>query len=206
MSVTQEAVQNGDSPTLSREDYATAIAKSQPAWDKMTAHANAGTPYPVSEKELMILQDPSFGPESPGWRPYTARCSLHQAHAALQATHTRRPTWAQVAARNRLLDAHTSSHGTRSPGLIIKMVSDIDTILFGGTLRNRVLVHWIDHSVYTRKIQAAFAKKEGKEQKHLDVVTRNLATTLLPPHASAIPYDQPSTSARKQSATPRKAE
>ncbi len=185
MAVMQEAVLNGDTPTTSRADYATAIARSQPAWDKMTAHANSGSPYPISEKELTILQDPSLSPESPGWRPQSTRCSLLQAHAELRAAHTRRPTWAQYAARSRLLDAQTSSHGSRSPGLIIKMVNDIDTVLFGGTLRNRVLVHWIDHSVYTRKLQAAFGEKEGKEgqqeKSFLDAVTRNLATTVLPP-------------------------
>ncbi|KAK0261748.1 hypothetical protein LTS09_003841 [Friedmanniomyces endolithicus] len=185
MAVMQQALVNGDTPTPSRIDYATAIARSQPAWDKMTAHANSGSPYSISEKELTILQDPSFGPESSGWRPLPAPCSLPQAHAELRMAHTRRPTWAQCAARKRLLDSQTSSHGSRSPGLIIKMVNDIDTVLFGDTLRNRILVHWIDHSVYTRKLQAALGEKEGKQGKqekaYLDAVTRNLATTILPP-------------------------
>ncbi|KAK1811449.1 hypothetical protein LTR12_014201 [Friedmanniomyces endolithicus] len=185
MAIMQDAALNGDTPTTSRADYATTIARSQPAWDKMTAHANSGSPYPISEKELIILQDPSFSPESPGWRPLPTRCSLLQAHAELRMAHTRRSTWAQHAARSRLLDAQTSSHGSRSPGLIIKLVNDIDTVLFGGTLRNRVLVHWIDHSVYTGKLQAAFGEKEGKagkqEKAYLDAVTRNLATTVLPP-------------------------
>ncbi|KAK0270517.1 Bifunctional purine biosynthetic protein ADE5,7 [Friedmanniomyces endolithicus] len=185
MAIMQDAALNGDTPTTSRADYATAIARSQPAWDKMTAHANSGSPYPTSEKELIILQDPSFSRESPGWRPLPTRCSLLQAHAELRMAHTRRSTWAQHAARSRLLDAQTSSHGSRSPGLIIKLVNDIDTVLFGGTLRNRVLVHWIDHSVYTRKLQAAFGEKGGKagkqEKAYLDAVTRNLATTVLPP-------------------------
>ncbi|KAK5699227.1 hypothetical protein LTR17_023434 [Elasticomyces elasticus] len=163
-----------------RQEYATAIAKSQPAWDKMTAHADTGTPYPISERELTVLQDPASGPDHPGWRPFPTRISLAQAHAMLKSAHIGRPTWAQYAARKRLLDAQTSSHGTRSPGLVIKMVNDIDTILFDGLLRNRILVHWIDHSVYTRRMRAAFSKDE-KKSNAFERITRSLATTIIPP-------------------------
>ncbi|KAK3677662.1 Bifunctional purine biosynthetic protein ADE5,7 [Recurvomyces mirabilis] len=161
-------------PVDERTEYATAIARSQPDWERMAAHANTGTPYIVPEDELRILQDPKFGPDDSEWRDLPVRVTLTQAHLLLKHAAGQRLTWAQMAARQRLLEAHRSPHGTRSPGLLIKMVNDLDTILFGGALRNRILVHWINMSTYTRRLDTL----RSAHEKPLATV---LATTVVPP-------------------------
>ena len=169
-----------------REQYATAIAKTQPQWDCMTARAGTGTPYNISEDELCILQDPTFSPLDRSWRPFPPPMSLSQAHTLLRQTASRRASWASVAARQRLSDAYYAAYGTRSPGLLIKVINDIDTVVFGGVLRNRILIHWIDFSVFTRPLHsapdAAAAKKQddGELKSNLNPPPF-LATTVLPP-------------------------
>ncbi|KAK3071558.1 hypothetical protein LTR53_008425 [Teratosphaeriaceae sp. CCFEE 6253] len=173
-------LEDGESTSVTPEQYSTAIAKSQPVWDKMTAHADTGTPYSVSEKDLSIVQDPAFGPDSSQWRPLPTRVSLSQAHEALKRAYGKRPSWSQIAARKRLLDAHNGSHGSRSPGLIIKMVDDIDSFLFDGTLRHRILVHWIDYSIYSSKLQMA-RKDSVQDLPEPEPKPKPLAATVVPP-------------------------
>ncbi|KAK5112934.1 hypothetical protein LTR62_003756 [Meristemomyces frigidus] len=161
-------------PADLRDEYATAIASSQPDWDRMAAHSNAGTPYDISEHELRVLQDAQLAPEDADWRALPDAVPVTQAHTLLKHFATQRLTWAQMAARQRLVDAHRSPHGTRTPGLLIKMINDLDTLLFGDVLRNRILVHWVNMAVYIRKLQA---HRKPKEQPLPTV----LATTVVPP-------------------------
>jgi len=55
---------------------------------------------------------------------------------------------AQVAAWDRLLAVYSTPLPVTLSDMLIKIFNDTDTLLFFGTLRNRVLVHWLDFQMY----------------------------------------------------------
>lgn len=104
----------------------------------MTACNGHGTPYPVSSKELSILQNPMVGPEHKHYRKNPPKISHQQAYERL-CTYQR----ADARSRNRWKALHEAMKCEKLTwDLIIKVFDDLDACYFNGDLRRRVHVRW----------------------------------------------------------------
>lgn len=105
------------------------------------AFARVGAPYPITERELHVLQDkPILKRHHRDWRPPPIPINLKAAHRQLEDFAHSGETQRQSEARLRLWKAYILPSDRRTPDLFIKIFNDIDELLFDGLLRNRVRI------------------------------------------------------------------
>ena len=101
-----------------------------------------GVPYKISEKELRILQARNIDNQHPDSRSLPRPLDWREAHQRLNAfLHS---SWPQKRrqTRQRLWEAYNLPLFERTPDLYIKAFNDLDEVLFGGVLKNRVRIAW----------------------------------------------------------------
>lgn len=96
----------------------------------------------ITVEELDILQSRFLSKQDPAWRELPTAASLTRAHAQL-SEHLHCPrTPAQDAARRRLLSFYKDFDSDTDRKALLKVLNDLDLVLFHGTLRNRVYIEW----------------------------------------------------------------
>ena len=109
---------------------------------KNYAFTYVGARYPIIEKDLTILQSNNFKHTDKRCRGLPLSLDLKGAHKTLNKFFSTKCTRKQREARWRLLRACKCPEVDHTPGLLIKVSNDVDLVLFGGLLRNRVRVRW----------------------------------------------------------------
>jgi hypothetical protein len=109
------------------------------------AHADRGTDYDISAEELRFLTDPKARKPFGVKREFNVRNGLQttvEAFRELDEIQDKPSTHEQQKAFMRLKRAFELTPRDCNPDLWIKIVNDLDIILFGGTLHRKVYVSW----------------------------------------------------------------
>lgn len=141
----------------------------------LTKAKNLESSDSIRYTELRILQDPSIKPGHTAWRPFPTRTDSSQAQRLLSAYTLIKPQQpkAQLGARARLETAFAQADAGINPDLVFEIFNDLDKVLFGSTLRSRVLVEWKDRSHFSKKqVAKVYVKKGCRIRPHIILSTR----------------------------------